>query len=169
MRRRVKKGTTATLVLLRAAMLRLPRTGPAARSVARACTLSTLLWTGCGNGAAKLTEWRAEDHQPPTEVVPAGQGAADESGDPTARAASALWSMRCATCHGEGGQGDGTGRPPGAALPDFTSRAFQESRKDEQLFEVIEKGRNMMPAFGKDLTPAGVNALIQHLRSLRAP
>ena len=129
--------------------------------------LLTLL-VACDQRSKTRTEWRAEDHQPPPSELPAGQGAAEESGDPTARAAQALWSMRCAQCHGEAGRGDGTGRPPGAALPDFTLPAFQDKRSDAELYQVIEKGRNMMPAFGQEVTRQGIEALIGHVRGLRA-
>jgi mono/diheme cytochrome c family protein len=97
-------------------------------------------------------------------VAPEGQGSAEETGDPTARAAAALWSMRCATCHGEAGRGDGTGKPPGAALPDFSAPSFQSGHSDAKLYETIANGRNLMPAFGKELTKEGIEALIAHVR-----
>jgi mono/diheme cytochrome c family protein len=119
----------------------------------------------CGQ-RAELTEWKPEDHQPPPSVAPEGQGSAEETGDPTARAAAALWSMRCATCHGEGGRGDGAGKPPGAALPDFSAASFQSGHSDDKLYETIANGRNLMPAFGKELTKEGIEALIAHVRRL---
>lgn len=123
---------------------------------------------GCNQRSKSLSEWRPEDHQAPPAEPPEGQGAAEESGDSTARAVKALWSMRCAQCHGEEGHGDGTGRPPGAQLPDFANAEFQAKRSDRELHEVIDKGRNMMPAFGQEITEAGIQALIGHVRSLRA-
>ncbi len=122
----------------------------------------------CGKDTSQLREWRPEDHQPPPAVMPEGQGAAEESGDPVARAAAALFSMRCASCHGEAGRGDGSARPPGAQLPDFGSAAFQSAHSDAQLHEVIAKGRGLMPAFGADITEKGIAALIAHVRALRA-
>jgi mono/diheme cytochrome c family protein len=122
----------------------------------------------CGKKSSELREWRPEDHQPPPSVPPEGQGSADESGDSTSRAATALFSMRCASCHGEGGHGDGTGKPPGAQLPDFASSAFQDARSDGQLYEAIAKGRGLMPAFGAEITEAGIAALIAHVRALRS-
>jgi mono/diheme cytochrome c family protein len=119
----------------------------------------------CGKGASELREWRPEDHQPPPAVLPEGQGAADESGDPNARAAAALFSMRCASCHGERGRGDGPGRPPGAQLPDFGNQAFQDARSDQQLHDVIAKGRGLMPAFGSEITEQGIAALIAYVRA----
>jgi mono/diheme cytochrome c family protein len=122
----------------------------------------------CDQRGKARTEWRPEDHQPPPVEMPEGQGAAEESGDPTASAAKALWSMRCAQCHGEEGRGDGPGRPPAAQLPDLTNAAFHDKRSNSELYQVIEKGRNMMPAFGSEITRQGIDALIGHVRTLRA-
>lgn len=149
-----KRSTTATLVPL--------RLGPT-----QLCTVWLLASVGC-NQRGELREWRADDHQPPPSETPAGQGAGEETGDPTARAAAALWSMRCARCHGEQGRGDGNDRPPGAQLPDFGAAAFQAGRTDAQLAEIISKGRNLMPAFGTELTKEGIEALVAHVRRLRA-
>lgn len=126
------------------------------------------LAVGCNDRRGELREWQASDHQPPPEVAPEGQGEAQEDeGDSEARAAQALWGMRCATCHGPAGRGDGPGKPPGAQLPDMASAAFHDSRTDAQLSEVIVKGRNLMPAFGQELSEAGVAALVKHVRSLK--
>jgi len=121
---------------------------------------------GCGERRGELREWKASDHQPPPAVAPEGQGEAQEGGDPEVRAAQALWGMRCATCHGQEGRGDGPGKPPGANLPDMTSAAFQGVRSDAQLTEVIAKGRGLMPAFSDQLTEAGIHALVRHVRGL---
>lgn len=146
-------------------------------AAAAAFVVSLLLGTsglaGCDK-RGELREWQPSDHQPPPEVVPEGQGegtsgeGASGAGDPTARAAAALWGMRCASCHGESGRGDGAGRPPGAAVPDLTSAAFQAQRTDAQLHDVIKNGRGMMPAFGDQLSDAGIDALVQHVRALAA-
>lgn len=127
--------------------------------------LTTTLLLGC-EGRRELREWQPSDHQPPPAVAPEGQGEGTEEGDPNARAASALWGMRCASCHGAGGRGDGEGKPPGAAIPDLTRAAYQSSRSDEQLHAVIKNGRNMMPAFGDQLSDLGIDALVKHVRTL---
>jgi len=129
------------------------------------CVLVSL--GACGQSAKERREWRPEDHQPPPAVAPEGQGAGEGTGDPTVRAAAALWSMRCAPCHGEGGRGDGRNKPPGAPVPNFTSAAFHEARSDAQLGEVISKGRGLMPPFEADITDTGIAALIAHIRTLR--
>jgi len=129
---------------------------------------------GCGEPAPTLREWQPSDHQPPPAVTPEGQGAGEEpsAGDEDgaasqARAASALWGMRCASCHGVGGRGDGGDRPPGASLPDMTSEAFHAAHDDAQLTTVITQGKGLMPAFRSELTEQGIQALVAHIRSLR--
>lgn len=125
------------------------------------------LLVACDGRRGELREWTPEDHQPPPSVAPQGQAAPQETGDPKVRAAQALWTMRCASCHGPTGAGDGDGRPPGAAIPDMTTAAFHEARTDAQIAEVIEKGRGLMPAFGDQLSAQGIEALVNHVRSLR--
>ena len=128
------------------------------------------LGAACSERTGELREWKPEDHQPPPAVVPEGQGAGEAPG-PVAvgAAAEALWNLRCATCHGSQGRGDGPQRPPGIAIPDMTQAAFQGQRTDEQLGQVISNGRGMMPAFGQELTEAGIAALVQQIRKLGAP
>jgi mono/diheme cytochrome c family protein len=121
-----------------------------------------------------LREWQPADHQPPPSVAPEGQGAGstgDEAADvdPNARAAAALWAQRCASCHGETGRGDGSGRPPGAQMPDLTAASYNATRSDSELHAIIKQGRNMMPAFGDQLTDLGIDALVKHVRTLSAP
>jgi mono/diheme cytochrome c family protein len=128
--------------------------------------LLALLSGACGP-RAELREWQPSDHQPPPTVAPEGQGSGEEGGDAEQQAAVALWNLRCGSCHGETGRGDGPAKPPGAVLPDFSSPAFHASRSDEQLVEVIRKGRGLMPPFGAELTEAGTAVLVKHVRSLR--
>lgn len=77
----------------------------------------------------------------------------------------ALWNVSCAGCHGRGGRGDGPTPPPGAQMPDMTSPDFQRARTDAQLAQAIMEGRNMMPAFGQQLSPKAVSALVTHVRA----
>lgn len=116
----------------------------------------------CGEGRAHdVREWRPSDHQPP----PADQAGESPVADETT-AAAALWSTQCAGCHGLEGHGDGPQRPPIARVPDLTDPQWQASRTDEALATVIMQGRGMMPAFGPQLAPAGIAALVQHVRTL---
>jgi mono/diheme cytochrome c family protein len=128
------------------------------------------LVAACGDRRGELREWQPTDHQPPPAVTPEGQGTGQEDapeGDPGIRAAQALWGMRCASCHGTTGRGDGAARPPGIAFPDMSQAAFHDARSDQQLAEVITKGRGLMPAFGQELSDAGIAALVRHIRALK--
>jgi cytochrome c oxidase cbb3-type subunit 3 len=120
----------------------------------------------CGDTPGELREWTPADHQPPAAVVPEGQGQGAEGGDDRGRAQAALWSMRCSSCHGAEGRGDGPGKPPGAALPDLTQAAWQAQRSDAEIAQVIIDGRGMMPPFGAEITEAGVAALVEHVRGM---
>ncbi len=132
------------------------------------CAATTLLFA-CDEPAAKeLREWRASDHQPPPVVAPEGQGAGDDGVPPEKRAAIALWGMRCASCHGTQGRGDGAGRPPGASLPDMTTEAFHAAHSDVQLATAIREGKGLMPAFKAELTDQGIAVVVGHVRSLQA-
>ncbi len=167
-------------------------------SVARPGALAAALWLGaggCGREERAVREWRASDHAEPGVGEPTGQaapsaapgagepapagavrdpGAAPSSGPPSspeaqeARAAAELYGVICASCHGAGGDGDGPARPPGVAMPRFAAAAWQASRTDEALAQVIVEGRGTMPPFGQQVNPRGVAALVRHLRSLGA-
>jgi mono/diheme cytochrome c family protein len=126
-----------------------------------------LLLAACGD-TRELREWKPSDHQPPPAVAPEGQGEGSEGeGDPEARAAEALWQMRCSQCHGPFGRGDGPGKPPGAQIPDMSTAAFHAERSDTTIADVIVKGRGLMPAFGGQLSEDGVAAMVRHVRALQ--
>lgn len=118
-----------------------------------------------------LRQWRPEDHGQPAEVDPArvpseAQPAqAAQPADP-ARAAQALWKVACAGCHGADGRGAGASLPPGASVPNFADAAWQADRSDTAIADVIRGGRNLMPAFGAQITDDGIAALVAHIRSL---
>jgi hypothetical protein len=52
-----------------------------------------------------------------------------------------------------------------APIADFTDVSFQSARTDDDIAQVIREGRGgFMPAFGDRLSPAGVAALVRHVR-----
>lgn len=123
-----------------------------------ALTATLLAAGGCGS-ERELREWTPEDHQPPP-AGPTDRVAADEDHDPEAT----LFRSRCASCHGADGRGHGVAAPPN--VPDFTEAAFQADRADEALARVIAEGRGLMPAFGDELTEAGIAAMVRYVRRL---
>ena len=145
----------------------IPRLGGAALVVLSAFA------TGCEPTPTR--EWTPADHGQPS--TPPADGDALRAASPEAevsaenaeaRAARALWLAACAQCHGREGRGDGPGIPPGARVPDLTLAATLEGKTDLQLASVIRDGRGMMPAFGKQVVPAGIEALVRQVRVLAA-
>jgi len=142
----------------------------------RVGTAAVRAWlTVCALGCepTPTREWTPADHGQPaapdeSDAIPEEQAPAPTAEDSEARAARALWLAACASCHGREGRGDGPQPPPGARLPDLTLAATLAGQSDEQLAAVIQDGRGMMPAFGKQIVPAGISALVRHVRTLSA-
>lgn len=95
--------------------------------------------------------------------------------DDVAAEARLLFKVRCATCHGAEGRGDG---PGGAVLTpkprNFTDSVWQDGVKDEQLREIIVKGgaavgKSPGMAANPDLEkePEVVSELVKIIRGLK--
>ncbi len=134
-----------------------------------AFALPLLVWLACGcDQATALREWTPADHGQPAapsddRAAPAENDAPVSAEEADRRAAAALWNVSCATCHARDGRGGGSGLPPGAKVPDLSARAYLSSRGDGELEKAIRDGRNMMPAFGAQLGPDGVRAMLDHV------
>jgi mono/diheme cytochrome c family protein len=75
--------------------------------------------------------------------------------------AEATYKAKCAMCHGADGKGEtATGKT--LKVKDFASAEVQKM-SDEDLSEVISKGKGKMPAY-KTLTPEQVKDLVAHIR-----
>ncbi len=133
----------------------------------RSIVLLSALWVlGCEEPPLpEAGEWTAADHaQPDRGAATTNQQRApraERASDPLA-AAAALWNVTCASCHGRTGAGDG----PSALGPmvSFASAEWQNGRSDVEIAQVIVDGRNMMPAFGDTIAPAGIEALVALIR-----
>lgn len=85
-----------------------------------------------------------------------------------APARSELWVANCAKCHGTDGKAQTEeGKKKGAR--DLTNGKWQRSISDERMIRSITRGREMMPAWGKVLTPEQVRELVKEVRSLAVP
>ncbi len=106
----------------------------------------------------------SEDRAPPREALPTGHPpVADPRADTDA--ATTLFRVMCAECHGPTGRGDGP-RAMGR-LPDFSDPAWQRRTTDARIAEAIAQGSPRgMPSFGKRLAPAAIEALVRYVRSL---
>jgi len=92
-------------------------------------------------------------------------------GDPKA-GANIFKSLRCGSCHGETGMGQG---PAAKALKvkaaDWTDKTAMSELSDEYLKNIIMKGgtavakSKRMPAYSKKLKPAALEDLVAYIRS----
>lgn len=75
--------------------------------------------------------------------------------------------QHCTICHGQQGKGDG---PAASAFdpapPDFTSPESVVLLTDDELLEIVVKGRRAMPAFETVLEPALLPVLVRYVRDL---
>lgn len=78
---------------------------------------------------------------------------------------AALYKSKCVACHGA----DGSGQTPvgkSMKLKDLRSDEVQK-QTDLELTKVISGGKGKMPAYGKQLSTADIQAIIAHLRTLK--
>lgn len=129
----------------------------------------------CGSGEAPS----AQSSPPPAAAPsappePAAAPAAASSGNAVAEAEQ-IFSMRCVTCHGAQGAGDGPGSAALNPKPrDFRDAAWQASVDDEHLNKIIQYGGvavGKSPAMpgNPDLMskPEVVAALVAQIRGLK--
>jgi len=79
--------------------------------------------------------------------------------------AATIYRNQCATCHGNNGHASLKGKLKGA--PNFDDARWQEKVSDDHIFNTITNGRDRMPAFGKKLSQAEIESLVQYVRSLK--
>ncbi len=126
--------------------------------------------TGCDRGSRDVREWKAADHdqplgQQPGQVAARPRGSAQEGPDQSL--VEIAWQRNCATCHGQRGRGDGP-QGPMMRAPDLTRADWQTQVTDDQMAEVIRKGRNKMPPFAA-LPDQVVTGLVGRIRANRTP
>lgn len=118
----------------------------------------------------EVREWSPSDHgqeqTPQPERVPSSE---PERPAATGSAAAALYRMSCAGCHGADGSGNGPSKPADVTLADFRDAAWQSSKTDAAIATAIAAGTSPEHAFGERLGPAGVSALVGHLRAFAQP
>ncbi len=81
-----------------------------------------------------------------------------------AQDAASLFKTKCAVCHGPDGKGEAPmGKKLGAH--DLTSAEVQK-QTDAQLTEVVNKGRNKMPAYDGKLSKEQIAQLVAYIREI---
>ncbi|HZV59368.1 MAG TPA: cytochrome c [Candidatus Eremiobacteraceae bacterium] len=78
--------------------------------------------------------------------------------------AAKTYAKNCVLCHAVDGSGSS---PSGKALKakDLASSEVQK-KPDEDLIEVVTKGKGKMPAFGKKISPEEIKGLVAYIRAL---
>lgn len=96
-------------------------------------------------------------------VVPACQHSSNPEQQQVDNAAQTFATI-CARCHGSDGKGGVA--PEGSSPPrNFCDAAFQAQRTDDQLKQVIRKGKGAMPAFGNLFSDTDLQGLVHKIRS----
>ena len=78
--------------------------------------------------------------------------------------AATLFKTKCAVCHGADGSGN-TAQGKALKVRDLRSAEVQKMT-DAQMTEIISKGKNKMPALGKNFSPDQIKQLVAHIRGL---
>lgn len=87
-----------------------------------------------------------------------------------------LWKAKCAQCHGIDGKGQ-TKKGKEMGISDASTAEWQKEFTDQKIKDTLSTGvkrerngkKQVMDPLGKELEPAQFDALIAHIRSLRAP
>lgn len=82
-----------------------------------------------------------------------------------AESAADTYKSKCAPCHGKRGDAD-TLIGKNLKLRPFHSSDVQ-NQTDEQLFTVISRGKDKMPAFYNKLPKEQIHQLVEYVRTLR--
>jgi mono/diheme cytochrome c family protein len=133
-------------------------TSPGRRALARgaAVVAAVLALAGLAAVARAQGEWKAPRAAKALRNPVTGVGGA-----------GAVVEANCASCHGDGGKGNG---PAALALPtkpaDWTSARVQQ-QSDGEIFWKITNGRAVMPAW-KHLPEQTRWELVNYIRSLKA-
>ena len=121
--------------------------------------------SGCDQPPDASTVWTPADHD--KQEQSRGQQAAQplSSAARGAQLVEAAWMQSCARCHGPRGVGDGP-EGPMVKAPDLTDAEWQAKVKDDEMAEIIRKGKALMPP--SNLPEPLIQGLVARIRALRA-
>ncbi len=86
------------------------------------------------------------------------------AGMPAPATAEQLFNQKCAACHAEDGSGK-TAIGKNLKLRDLRSKAVQK-QSDQQLYDIIAKGKGSMPGYSSELSKADIEHLVGYIREL---
>lgn len=93
--------------------------------------------------------------------------AAQEAGYPTYKVnAGGLFVENCSVCHGKNGRAH-TFHGWLAGARNLTNPKWQDEASNAEIANAIRTGPGVMPAFGKRLSPAEIDALVAYVRTLK--
>jgi cytochrome c6 len=77
---------------------------------------------------------------------------------------AATFKQKCVACHGA----DGKGETPAGKSMNVRSFGSVETAKmsDQELADIIEKGKGKMPKYGASLKPDEIKAMVAYVRTL---
>jgi mono/diheme cytochrome c family protein len=112
--------------------------------------------------------------QPPEKApaeskVPAEDAAKSNPVKPTPESIAKgkkMYTIDCAVCHGDKGDGKGDMASDVKNIPDFTAPDALKDRTDGRLFYVIRKGKGDMPPEGDRAKDDDIWNLVNYVRSL---
>ena len=96
------------------------------------------------------------------------EGAAAKKGaNPAMTRAKQIYNFDCALCHGANGNGKtDLAKDMQLTLTDFTDPKTFDGKTDDQLFDLIRKGKDKMPAEDASRAkPDEIKALVQYIRT----
>jgi len=77
-----------------------------------------------------------------------------------------IYTMYCATCHGNKGKGDGIAAPGLSKPPADHTSAFVQNQTDGALYWIISEGNNPMPTYKTTLTEMQRWQVVNYIRTL---
>jgi mono/diheme cytochrome c family protein len=98
------------------------------------------------------------------------RGVSQRSSNARAKQVDELFNGNCARCHGSDGRGD---TPQGKlfSTPDFTDPDWWKKNSSvtstKSMRAIVTRGKAAMPAFGKKLSKAEINLLVDRVRKFR--
>jgi mono/diheme cytochrome c family protein len=97
--------------------------------------------------------------------LPALDALAEPGGDP--KLGKAIYTKRCASCHGQNGDGLGSG----STLPNFSDAKTMAEKTDRELLDKISNGGRGtgMPAWKKVLSESERRNVLAYIRALARP